>query len=123
MFVSKSYVEELRQQVRDANDRAVLADTRLSDAKSNAKVLEVNLDHLRLRVNQLEKERAQLTHAILGVRIPVPEFESVAPQGLVDAMAELPSFEDMGDEQAKIQGIKHDDSGNIVFGKPLHEEE
>lgn len=123
MFVSKSYVEELKQQVQDANNRAMLADTRLSDAKSGAKVLEVNLDHLRLRVNQLEKERAQLTHAILGVRIAVPEFENVPPQQVADAFAEMPSFSDMGDEEARVQGIGHDDMGNVAYGKPLHKEE
>lgn len=123
MFITKTRYHELTTghwQTKLMLESVTIKERVTSEANA---VLRVNLDHLRLRVNQLEKERAQLTHAILGVRIPVPEFESVAPQGLVDAMAELPSFEDMGDEQAKIQGIKHDDSGNVVFGKPLHEEE
>lgn len=123
MFVSREFVDDLKTQRDKAIIDALVAKAEANVLKTSHKVLETNLDHLRLRVNQLEKERAQLTHAILGVKMSVPEFEAVSPVEQAGAFSEMPSFEDVGDESANILGIRHDGEGNIVYGKPILEAE
>jgi len=77
------------------------------------KVLQVNLDWLRVRVNQLEHERAQLLFNYTGVKIAVPQIQVDSGEP-VHPLAELPSFSDIGDEEAKKQGMSWDAEGHVV---------
>lgn len=80
--------------------------------------LQTTMDWLRVRVTQIEKERAQLLYNYMGVKIDVPEIVAAPPtmpsaSDLARAVA--PYFTDMGDEEATKQGISWDDQGNLVY--------
>ena len=81
------------------------------------KVLQANLDSARLRLNQLERERAQLTNAILGVKIAVPEFVPIsdAKFDIGKTLSEMPGFEDVGDEVAALMGVSHNADGTLKY--------
>jgi hypothetical protein len=82
------------------------------------KVLQVQLDFMRLRVNQLEMERAALMQQVTGVNVPVPQIVSTvtqpSPQDMASAMSA--HFQDVGDDEAKRQGLMIDPSnGELVY--------
>lgn len=79
------------------------------------KILETNLNWMRVRVNQLEKERAQLLYHITEIKIPVPEIKIPEMPRSGDVFNALPSFEDMGDEEAKAEGIRHAPDGTLLY--------
>ena len=107
--------------------RKTFEDTRLDLAKHHEEcrvlaaqnhVLQVNLDWLRTRVNQLEMERAQLLWNYIGVKVPVPEIQRVQdPQDPVHPLNELPSFADVGDKEAARLGIGWDAEGRVAYSK------
>lgn len=81
-------------------------------------------DWLRVRVNQLERERALLLQRALAVPIEAPELLREAPQMLpprdVQSANGLPNiagvdFEDIGDELAQSLGVFHDHEGRIRY--------
>lgn len=82
----------------------------------------ITMDWLMVRLTQLEHERAQLLHRYMGVEIVVPTMEPTPSAGSVQARAleDLPSFADMGDEQAKAAGLDWDTEGRVTLhGKVL----
>jgi hypothetical protein len=85
------------------------------------KVLQTHLDFMRLRVNQLEMERAALMQQVTGVNVPVPQIKTSqeiqpSPQDLASAMSA--HFEDMGDDEARKLGIAVDPTnGELVYTK------
>lgn len=90
------------------------------------KVLQTTQDWLRARVNQLERERAELFKHVTGLRIPVPEIHPTVVGGLPVTRAdleaqmkrnlnEMPSFEDPGDDEAARLGISHREDGTLHY--------
>lgn len=80
-----------------------------ASAREQNKVLQTNMDWMRLRLTQMEKERAQLMFQLMGVKVPVPEIEHVRidlPGELQHPLNQMPSFEDVGDEEAHKLGYK-----------------
>jgi len=93
------------------------------------------IEMLRLRLNELAEENAYLKGEKLGippVRVPVIERAdpAQAPKIIANPKArgrvpEAPSiadlttgnigFEDMGDDAASKAGIRHDESGHVVY--------
>jgi hypothetical protein len=93
--VSKEAVESQREELA-----AVRADR---DAlKLQLAVSQNNFDWLRLRVNTLEVERAQLIQKAYGFSTPIPEVVR-SPVNPVDLNADL--FSDMGEKSAKEHGF------------------
>ncbi len=113
MFISRKFYEAL-----------VAAQTEARVLSEQNAVLKTNLDHMRVRVNQLEKERAQLMYAATGTKIAAPEF--VMTPGYTDSgnawgggpmnLADFPAIEDIGDEAAKTLGIGWDKEGKLTYG-------
>ena len=87
-------------------------EARVLDAQN--RVLQVNLDWLRVRVNQLEHERAQLLFNYTGVKVAVPEIQR-APETPVHPLNELPSFADVGEAEAARLGIEWDAEGHVIY--------
>ena len=83
------------------------------------------------RVNQLEQERAVLFHAVTQLNIPVPTVTPAPAVPATHAPANDPAqaiteqlrpfgigiFEDMGDDEARRQGVDHDSEGRVVYRK------
>lgn len=75
--------------------------------------LAATMDWLRVRVTQIEMERAQLMYNYMGVKIAVPQIERApeVPQR-VDA---LPDFNDVGDAEAARLGIGWNPDGTLKY--------
>lgn len=80
--------------------------------------LQSTMDWLKVRLTQLEHERAQLIHNYMGVKIAVPSFEPERPSiQMSDILGATQSFDDVGDEEAAKQGIGWDLNGEVVYSK------
>lgn len=79
-----------------------------------------SMDWLMVRLTQLEHERAQLIFNYMGVKVTTPQFEpDRAPIG-GEAISDIPSFQDVGDEEAAKQGLSWDGEGRVTqHGKAI----
>ena len=81
------------------------------------KVLQVNLDWLRVRVNQLEHERAQLLFNFTGVKVAVPEVVQQKVSEIHGTPLNEALFADMGDDEAAKQGVDWAEDGSLLYKK------
>lgn len=93
--ISRDTLEALRKEVE------VLKTERDALKLANA-VTQNHFDWLRVRVNQLENERAQLIKKAYNIDIPVPEIAR-QPSSLPEPISAL--FEDLGEDTAKKLGL------------------
>lgn len=106
MWISREFHEALmRDSAELRGENRVL--------REQNKVLQVNLDHARLRNTQLEKERAQLLFQYTGVKIPVPEFLPKVEMP-ANQVINMDMFNDVGDEQAQMMGLAWDANGRLI---------
>lgn len=77
------------------------------------------------RVNALEAERAIMLKTITGLEIPVPTISYSSKETLAGPSQEdmlraagalATPFDDMGDDEAKRQGVKWDRDGRVIYG-------
>jgi hypothetical protein len=76
-----------------------------------------NQDWMVLRLTQLEHERAQLLYRYMDIKITVPTVEldnPVVPHTDTNRLSDIPSFEDVGDEEAKKLGLDWDSDGRLT---------
>ncbi len=108
------YAELIDKSVRAAGERDAMQ--RQLDAQKT------NQDWMVLRLTQLEHERAQLLHRYMDIKITVPSVEldvPVTPESS-NIGSDLPSFNDVGDEEAKKLGLDWDADGRVTqFGKVI----
>lgn len=93
--VAKSSVDNLYCELAAVRAERDVLKTELISSKNN-------FDWLRLRVNVLEVERAQLLEKAYGIKTIVPELVRPSTVSL-DMNTAL--FEDMGDDKAREQGL------------------
>lgn len=101
--------------------RAIAAESVRTTLEHTNLQLEAVNDWMRLRLSQVERERAQLLHHYLGIKIEVPEIEKSAPEpGRIAGhpLMQTLSFEDIGNEAASKQGIGWNDDGSLKFDLP-----
>jgi hypothetical protein len=97
--------------------------TKHDDALAQKVKDDLNIDWLRHRVNALEKQNALMLAKVAGIHVPVPEIVPTRPGTVTPLPAgfdHLPSFEDVGDDEAARLGVRHDDLGFLDF-KADHE--
>lgn len=117
MWISKAHYNTLNELIESSqarNTEMLRRDGERERLKIENARMRADLDHMSVRLNQLEKERAQLTLTILGVKLPVPEFEVSGPVQQAQDLDETISFADMGDERALAMGISHNDTGQVI---------
>lgn len=111
MWISRAeYAELIDKTVRAEGEKHAMQ--RQVDAQKT------NQDWMVLRLTQLEHERAQLLYRYMDIKITTPSVELDVPV-TPDASSigsDLPSFNDVGDEEAKKLGLAWDDSGHVVQG-------
>jgi hypothetical protein len=91
--------------------QAQLDEKRAQKAKDD-----ITIDWMRHRVNALEKTNAILLQKAAGVHLPVPEIVPTRPGTMtMPTFDSMPSFEDVGDEEAKRLGVAHDEAGFAQF--------
>jgi predicted nuclease with TOPRIM domain len=97
---SKEQVDALFVEVYSLRNENVNLKTQLASTQAN-------FDWLKIRVNQLEVERAQLIEKAYGVKTLVPEIAR-RPEVPVGFQSDL--FEDMGEKAAKALGLPYFES-------------
>ena len=76
-------------------------------------------DWFRVRLTQLEKERAQMILKYTGVAIETPVFAKEEKQPIDQVLAEVSTFDDVGDEIAARLGISHNLDGTLSYSKKV----
>lgn len=115
MWISRAeYAELIDKSVRAAGERDAMQ--RQVDAQKT------NQEWMVLRLTQLEHERAQLLYRYMDVKITVPTVEldvPVTPESSTIG-SDLPSFDDVGDAEAKKLGLDWDSDGRVTqHGKAI----
>lgn len=78
---------------------------------------DLSIDWMRHRVNALEKQNAVLLGKATGMHFAVPEIVPTRP-GTISAPPQfdtMPSFEDVGDDEADRLGLTHDPVGMLTY--------
>lgn len=83
--------EEIKHVQQQAHEKV------LGLERMNAR-LQADLDWAKLRLNAVEKERAQLIAAAIGVKIAIPEFQHVDPDDHGKALHEMPDLSTVGQD-------------------------
>lgn len=103
-------------------DRKTYDDMRLDNAKAQTEVrvvaeqnraLQVSIDWFRVRISQLEMERAQMLYNYTGVKISTPVIERVPEGDIARALQAVQGFEDIGDREAARLGIGWQSDGTL----------
>ena len=78
--------------------------------------LETTMDWLRVRVTQLEMERAQLLYNYTGIKVATPVItkSEPTPHG-ANPMMPSSYFHDVGDAEAAKLGVSWDANGELVY--------
>ena len=85
--------------------------------------LKTTNDWARLRITQLEKERAQLIYATSGAKIAVPEFvQEPGNAAGGNFLHDMPGFDDIGDDMAAKLGIGWGKDGRVEYQSPPEKE-
>lgn len=81
-------------------------------------------DWMQVRLTQLEYERAQLIHNYMGIKMPVLEIAKDVPVersvlSVEQVLNQTISFDDIGDDAAKEQGLDWDSEGRLLHNGKL----
>jgi len=90
----------------------------LEAAKAQLAANKNQLEWMMFRVTQLEGERAKLLWSFIGIKVPTIEVakDTTGPGETVDnPLNALPSFADMGEDDALRDGYGWDDEGRLTL--------
>ncbi len=92
-------------------------DARMDALRQQKTKDDLHIDWLRHRVNALEKQNTILMGKATGLAFPTPEIVPTRPGtiGGVPDFDTMPSFEDVGDDEAQRLGVAHDFEGRLAF--------
>jgi hypothetical protein len=126
----------VEMRLSQAETRA-LTQRQLAEVAQQRAVQQQNVDWLMNHVNRLEVERSTLITRVLDIGLSAPQIaRTQAPAsplgvlgipiedrppgedtGMALAALQAGSFEDMGDEAAKLFGVEHDRLGGVQYTK------
>lgn len=90
----------------------------LTALKSRFAAQDTMVDWFRIRLTQLERERAQLIFNYTGVKIETPSFVPKVEEPVTETILnEATAFDDVGDEVAKRLGIEWAPDGTLSYSK------
>lgn len=109
MWIRRQAYDDLMKMALEANGAAQALERQVAAQKTTQ-------DWLIHRMTQLEHERAQLLYRYMDVKITVPTLEPDAPRTEETSAIgnDLPSFNDVGDEEAKKLGLDWDNEGRVT---------
>ena len=111
MWISQGMFEELLKARAKAEGEA-------HGLAQNNRALEVTMDWLRVRVTQLEHERAILISNYMGINVPTPTIAKVPNPGqLRDNYHAVPHFNDIGDDEASRLGVSWNEDGTVKYSE------
>lgn len=108
MWISRVVFTELR-------DKLLKAEAVRDSLATHNRALETTCDWFRVRITQLEHERALLIQHYMGVNIPVPSIERVPDKPKESPYHPVPHFNDIGDAEAKRLGITWNPDGSVSY--------
>jgi hypothetical protein len=108
MWISRKVYDDLR-------DGKLRADTALQSLQGELVAHKTMIDWMRIRLSQVEQERAQLLFNYTGVKIATPSIEPAPVQRPEQILAALPHFNDVGDEEAQRLGIGWNPDGTLRY--------
>ncbi len=102
--------------------RALLAQGERDAMQRQVDAQKTHQEWMVLRLTQLEHERAQLLYRYMDIKITVPTVELDVPITPESSSigSDLPSFNDVGDDEAKRMGLDWDADGRVTqHGKAI----
>jgi predicted nuclease with TOPRIM domain len=96
--ISKAAVDSQREEL-------VVLRTERDALQHQVEFLQNSFDWLKMRVNALEVERAQLIEKAYGMKLPVPEIARSNDFRKTLEQMSTALFTDMGDDEARKQGL------------------
>lgn len=113
MWLKRNIYDDLKDlNARQRNDvdrlQAVNAELR-----SRVAAQDTTIDWFRVRITQLEMERAQLLYNYTGVKIATPSIERAPESDVARALQATQHFQDMGDNEAGRLGIGWNEDGTL----------
>lgn len=105
MWLSRTAVESLNaERIKALEEARVLFEQNKAQA--------ITMDWMRMRLEQIERERAMLLERYMGIVVQVPHF--VTPETPPeDSLAGANVWNDIGDEEAKRRKIDWDEHGVV----------
>lgn len=110
MWISRSDYDAMLGRALEANGAKEALERQVATQKTT-------MDWMVMRLTQLEHERASLIYRYMDIKITVPEVSldaPVTPENPPSSMSDLPSFNDVGDEEAKRLGLDWDENGRVT---------
>lgn len=106
MWISRAAFETLSaERIKAAEEARVLA-------QQNA-AQQITMDWLRVRNEQVERERAQLLWQYVGIKVQIP-VAMPAPSAPEEVLSGGNAFEDIGDAAAAAAGIDWNPDGTLI---------
>ena len=100
MWLSRIVYQDLRESL-------VAAQAERDTQHATVAALNTTMDWFRVRITQLEHERALMLQNYLGVTVPTMSIDKVeTPSHIRPNYDPVPHFDDIGDEEAKRLGIE-----------------
>lgn len=114
MWISRRQYDALLSERQDLHIALAEERGRVKELTARVTAQDTTVDWFRVRVNQLEHERAQLLYNYTGVKVETPVIQK-APEAVsvADALHSVPNFNDIGDAEARKLGIGWNDDGTI----------
>lgn len=110
MWMDRKTYDDLRLQLaQKSGENTVLSQHYIA--------LMTTMDWLRVRVTQLEMERAQLLWNYTGVKVAAPVITKTDISPDTNPMTQIPNFNDVGDDMAAKLGISWAEDGTLVYTK------
>lgn len=109
MWIPRAEYDELMVRALRANGAAEVLERQVASQKTS-------MEWMVLRLTQLEHERAQLLYRYMDIKITVPTIEldvPITPESSAIG-SDLPSFNDVGDAEAKRLGLDWDAEGRVT---------
>lgn len=113
MWISRETYDELREE-------AIMAQTEARVLSGQVQSLETSIGWMRLRLTQVEQERARLILNYTGVQIATPRLEASnapTPVSPNEALSAQGLFNDLGDDLAQKMGISWSPDGSVSYRK------
>jgi hypothetical protein len=112
MFIPRKIYQTLRDEYTKAHaEAAVLA--------LHNRALETSCDWFRVRITQLEHERALMLQNYMGITVPHMSIERAPKAGAARPSYDpVPHFDDIGDDEAKRIGVDwNPETGEINYNE------
>ena len=121
MFISKNQFEDTRQHIEDLRCDAAILRQEAKVLSEQNRFLQTTLDWMRVRLTQIEHERAQMLYNFTGVKVQVPSIERETPAAprpgsVSDILAAVHHFGDVGDAEALKLGVDWNADGTVNYG-------